>query len=303
MLNNWVFISLLVWIFTGTLFPVVSEAVQGNRIAVGPGFFPIMAGPLALFLLLLTGIGPLIAWRRASPASLKKQFRWPALTGLTIAGCAWAYLGAGADYYPVLVWGLGAFTVATIVQEYSLAILARVRKGEENALQAFGALLRKNQQRYGGYIVHLGAVLIIVGMAGSVYDNERLENLKTGDEFDIGAYRLRYLTATAIPEQHYGGAVARLALYRGDQPLAVMTPEKRLYWLEQQPASIPSVYSTLREDIYVTLTAIESDGSATFKVYRNPLVNWIWFGGLIFVLGSIAVMWPHPDRKPESVAR
>ncbi len=220
-----------------------------------------------------------------------------AWTGLVIAGCALAFLGASADFYPVLVWGLGSFAVATIVQEYWLAIRARVRKGQENTLQAFRALLRKNQQRYGGYIVHLGAVLIIVGMAGSVYDDERLENLKTGGEFEIGAYRLQYLTATAIPEQHYGGAVARLALYRDDQPLAVMTPEKRMYWLEQQPASVPAIYSTLREDLYVTLTAIESDGSATFKVYCNPLVNWIWFGGLIFVLGSIAVMWPHPDRK------
>jgi len=303
LLNNWVFISLLVWVFTGTLFPVVSEAVQGDRIAVGPGFFPIMAGPLALFLLLLTGIGPLIAWRRASPSSLKKQFRWPVVAGIVFAGCAWAYLGSSADYYPVLVWGLGAFAVATIVQEYSLAIRARVRKGQENAFQAFRALLRKNQQRYGGYIVHLGAVLVVVGMAGSVYDNESLENLKTGDDFEIGGYRLEYLTASAIPAQHYGGAVARLALFRDDQPLAVMTPEKRMYWLEQQPASIPSIYSTLREDLYVTLTAIEADGSATFKVYCNPLVNWIWLGGLIFVLGSVTVMWPHPDRTTESAAQ
>jgi cytochrome c-type biogenesis protein CcmF len=294
LLNNWVFISLLVWIFTGTLFPVVSEALQGDRVAVGPGFFPIMAGPLALFLLLLTGVGPLIAWRRATPASLKKQFRWPVASGAVAAVAAWAWLGADADYYPVFVIGLGTFAIGTIVQEYTLAIRARVRKGGENALQALFALLRKNQQRYGGYIVHLGAVLIIVGMAGSVYDIERLENVKTGDEIHIADYRLQYLTAEAIPKQHYGGAVARLALFRDDRPLAVMTPEKRMYWLEQQPASIPSVYSTLREDLYVTLTAIEADGSATFKVYRNPLVNWIWFGGVVFVVGSIAVMWPHP---------
>ena len=91
--------------------------------------------------------------------------------------------------------------------------------------------------------------------------------------------------------------MARLALYRGDEPLAVMAPEKRMYWLEQQPASIPSVYSTLREDLYVILTAIEHDGSATFKVYRNPLVNWIWIGGVVFVLGTLAVMWPHPERR------
>ena len=138
-------------------------------------------------------------------------------------------------------------------------------------------------------------------MAGSVFDpgaprkrEDRATNSRSAN------YRLEYLTATAIPMQHYGGAVARLALYRADEPLGVMTPEKRMYWLEQQPASIPSVYSTLREDLYITLTAIEADGSATFKIYCNPLVNWIWIGGYVFVLGSILVMWPHPNRDAGS---
>jgi cytochrome c-type biogenesis protein CcmF len=296
LLNNWVFISLLVWIFTGTLFPVASELVQGEQISVGPAFFPIMAGPLAIFLLFLTGVGPLIAWRRASLASVAKQFRWPAVVGVSASIAVGFALGESAAYYPIAIWGLGAFVLGTVAQEYTLAIRARIRKGEENALQAFFALLRKNQQRYGGYIVHVGAVFVIVGMAGSVFDEERLENIRTGDEFEIGSYRLQYLTAAAIPMQHYGGAVARLALYRGEEPLGVMTPEKRMYWLEQQPASIPSIYSTLREDVYVTLTAIEADGSATFKVYCNRMVNWIWIGGGIFVIGSLAVMWPHPSR-------
>ncbi len=299
LLNNWVFISLLVWVFTGTLFPVASEMFQGEQITVGPGFFPIMAGPLALFLLFLTGVGPLIAWRRASFASVSKQFRWPGLVGLITSLAVWWWLGDEAAYYPIICWGLGAFVIGTIVQEYALAIRARVRKGEENAWQAFFALLRKNQQRYGGYIVHLGAVLIIIGMAGSVFDEERLQNVRTGDEFEIGGYRLQYLTANPLPMQHYGGAVARLAIHRGDKPLGVMVPEKRMYWLEEQPASIPAVYSTLREDVYVTLTAIESDGSATFKVYHNPLVNWIWIGAYVFVIGSVAVLWPHPERARE----
>jgi cytochrome c-type biogenesis protein CcmF len=126
-----------------------------------------------------------------------------------------------------------------------------------------------------------------------------MENVQTGDEFEIGGYRLQYLTATALPMQHYGGAVARLAIYRGNEPLGVMVPEKRMYWLEEQPASIPAVYSTVREDLYVTLTAIEADGSATFKIYCNPLVNWIWIGGYVFVLGSVLVIWPHPNRARE----
>jgi cytochrome c-type biogenesis protein CcmF len=297
LLNNWVFIALLAMVFTGTIFPVFSELFMGQRIAVGPKYFNLLGAMLAIPLLLLTGVGPLIAWRKASVGNLRNQFTWPVVAGLVTAVVVWLLVDSGLTWYALSMWSLCAFVSATIVQEYVRAIRARVRKGDENALQAFAALLRKNQQRYGGYIVHLGVVLVMVGTAGSVLNKERLENVKPGEEIRFRDYRFEYLTATPIPEQYFGGAVARLALYRGDEPLGVMTPEKRMYWLEQQPASIPSVYSTLREDLYVILTSIESDGSATFKIYRNPLVNWIWIGGYIFVLGSLAIMWPHPERS------
>jgi cytochrome c-type biogenesis protein CcmF len=298
LLNNWVFIALLAMIFTGTMFPVFSELFMGSRIAVGPKYFNLLGSMLAVPLLLLTGVGPLIAWRKASIGNLRNQFTVPVIVGVATAAAVWFLVGPGLTLYAGTMWSLCAFVLATIVQEYVRAIRARVAKGEENVLQALGTLLRKNQTRYGGYIVHLGVVLLMAGTAGSVLNQERLENLKPGEQIDLRDYRLEYLTATPIPEQHYGGATARLALFRGDEPLGVMTPQKRLYWLEQQPASVPSVYSTLREDIYVILTNIEADGSATFKVYRNPLVNWIWIGGYVFVLGSIVVMWPHPRRNP-----
>ena len=303
LLNNWVLIALLAMVFTGTIFPVFSELFMDSRIAVGPKYFNLLGSILAVPLLLLTGVGPLIAWRKASVSNLRNQFTWPVIVGVVTAVVVWFMVGPGLTLYAGTMWSLCAFVIATIVQEYARAIRARVAKGEENVLQAFGELLRKNQARYGGYIVHLGVVLVMVGTAGSVLNQERLENLKPGDDFEIRDYRLEYLTATPIPEQHYGGATARLALYRNDEPLGVMAPEKRMYWLEQQPASIPSVYSTLREDLYVILTNIEADGSATFKVYRNPLVNWIWIGTYVFVLGSIVVMWPHPRRNPVPDAR
>jgi cytochrome c-type biogenesis protein CcmF len=293
LLNNWVFVAILMVVFWGTLFPVFSEAVTGNRIAVGPKFFYTLNGPLALLLLLLTGVGPLIAWRRSSPANLRRQFLWPVLAGLATAVLVVLLVGRDLNFYAITAWSLGGFVFGTVVQEYARAIRARTAKGEENAFQALRALFRKNQQRYGGYVVHLGAVLILMGAAGSVLNEEKLENVRPGDDITIHDYRLRYLTAEAIPAQHYGGAVARLALYRSDEPLAVMAPEKRVYWMEQQPSSIPSVYSTLREDLYVILTAIESDGSATVKVYRNPLVNWIWIGAVVFVFGTVLVMWPR----------
>jgi len=294
LLNNWVFIALLMVVFWGTLFPVFSEAFSGRRIAVGPQFFNTMAGPLALLLLFLTGVGPLIAWRKASLSSLRKQFLVPASVGLATTVATALFLGRLAEWYPVMCWGLGAFVIATVVQEYGQAMRVRMRKQGESAPAAFAALLRKNQQRYGGYIVHIGAVMILAGTAGSVFNEERLENIRPGGEVQIQDYRLRYLTADAIPAQHYGGATARLALYQADRPIATMVPQKRMYWLEQQPASIPSIHSTLREDLYVILTAVEADGSATLKIYRNPLVNWIWFGAAIFVLGTLSVMWPHP---------
>ncbi len=296
LLNNWLFIALLMVVFWGTMFPVFSEALTGKRIALGPKFFNGMAFVPTLLLLFLTGVGPLIAWRRASPGLLRRQFALPAAAGVAGGLLATAWFGRELEFYLLMVCALGAFVTGTVVQEYTRAIRVRVRKGEENALQAFASLLRKNQQRYGGYIVHLGVVLVLLGTAGSVLNEERLENVRPGSEIRLHDYRLHYLTAEALPAQHYGGAKARIALYRNDQPLAVMVPEKRMYWLEQQPASIPAIYSTLQDDLYVILTALEADGSATLKVYRNPLVSWIWIGGAVFVLGTLAVMWPHRNR-------
>jgi cytochrome c-type biogenesis protein CcmF len=293
-LNNWAFMSVLGVVFCGTLFPVFSEWASGKQIMLGPVYFNRVSGPIFLFLLLLTGVGPLIAWRRASPTSLRRQFLWPLAAGLgTALGLGLALRGR-IGFYPLSLWSLGAFVTATVVQEYVRAIRARTRKGGENALQALGALLRRNPQRYGGYIVHLGVVLIVIGIGGAGFNEERLENVKVGETIRMNGYRLEYLTARPLPQQHYGGAVARLALFEDDRPLAVMAPEKRMYWLEQQPASIPSIHSTLREDLYVILTSLEPDGSATVKIYRNPLVNWIWIGGVTFVLGAVVLLWPHP---------
>jgi cytochrome c-type biogenesis protein CcmF len=170
-------------------------------------------------------------------------------------------------------------------------------------LRALGSLLSKNQQRYGGYIVHLGVVLMMVGFSGAAFNEERLENVKPGDSTEVHNYRLEYLTADPLPNQHYGGARARVALYQNGQGLALMAPEKRIYWLEDQPTSIPSIYSTLQEDLYLVLSNIEADGSATLKIYRNPLINWLWIGGCILVLGTLIVMWPHPERRMERGAQ
>jgi cytochrome c-type biogenesis protein CcmF len=172
----------------------------------------------------------------------------------------------------------------------------------EGPFAALVTLFRKNQRRYGGYVVHLGVVFLFVGFAGAALNEERLETLSPGDAVEMNGYRLEYKTAHAIPAQHFGGAVARIALFEHGRPLATLVPEKRMYWLEQQPASIPAVWSTLNEDLYVILTAIEADGAATLKIRRNPLVSWVWLGGLTFVLGTALVMWPHATPRRASDA-
>jgi len=295
-INNWVFLFILVIVLWGTMFPVLSEAVVGSKFSMGPRWFNALTAPFAALLLLLTGVGPLIAWRRASLSSLRRQFLVPVSVGLLAFVATLLVVGSEGGVYPLVFWSLGAFVVATIVQEYAQAIAARRRLGE-SSLQALATLLRRNQRRYGGYVVHLGVVFVLVGIAGAAFNEERLENVKPGGTITMNGYRLEYLTARPLPKQHYGGAVARLALYHGDEPLAVMAPERRMYWLEQQPASIPSIRSTLREDLYVILTALEPDGSATLKIHRNPLVNFIWIGGWTFLLGAVLVLWPHPERR------
>jgi cytochrome c-type biogenesis protein CcmF len=299
-LNNWVFMAILVIVFWGTMFPVLSEGVRGTKISVGPAFFNKLTGPFAAALLFLTGVGPLLAWRRASPTSLRRQFVIPGLFGAAAVVATILVLGDEVAVYPVVFWSLGAFVTATIAQEYWRAVRARMRNAGESALTALATLLRRNQRRYGGYVVHLGIVFILVGISGAAFNEERLENVKPGESISMtGGYKLEYLTAKALPKQHYGGAVARLALFHGSEPLAVMAPERRVYWLEQQPASIPSIRSTLAEDFYVILTALEPDGSATVKIHRNPLVNWIWIGGYTFILGALVVLWPHPETRSD----
>jgi cytochrome c-type biogenesis protein CcmF len=297
LLNNWIFMVILAVVVWGTMFPKISDWLTGTERQIGPLWFNTLNAPLALLLLLLTGVGPLIAWRRASRANLRKQFLWPGVVAALTGGVLLAWFRAQIGFFPLATWSLSGFVVATIFQEYFRAIRARMRGGKESLPRAFGTLMRKNQRRYGGYVVHLGVVFILVGIAGAAFNEERLENVRPGGSIELDGYRLEYRTALPIPKQYYGGAVARVALFKDGHPLVTMTPEKRMYWLHDQPASIPSVYSTLREDLYVVLTAVESNGSATFKIYRNPLVNWLWIGGYTFVLGTLLCMWPYPQRR------
>jgi len=295
LLNNWAFMAILVVVFWGTLLPVVSEAISGNRTTVGPAFFNTLEGWLSLFLIFLTGVGPLIAWRRATLASVRRQFVGPATFAAVVGTLLASVFWASATIWAMSCWTLSAFVIATIVQEYTRAVSARVRSRGEKPWSALATLLRRNQRRYGGYIVHLGIILMFIAISGAAFNQERLENLEPGESLTLNKYEFRYQTAKPNLEQHYGGATARVALYKEGEGVATMLPQKRIYWLEQQPSSLPAIYSTWFEDVYLILNEVEPDGSATFKVHINPLVNWLWIGAGVAIGGSICIMWPHPQ--------
>ncbi|MFQ5514129.1 MAG: heme lyase CcmF/NrfE family subunit [Myxococcota bacterium] len=294
LLNNWAFLGLLSIVFFGTLYPVFSEAITGAKIQIGPPFFQRYAGPIAIFLLILTGVGPLIAWRRATWVNLRKSFLWPASSALAAVGVILA-LGV-REIYPVAFGALCVFVTGTIVEEYTRGIRARMRRGE-GPVRAALTLIRRNQRRYGGYIVHLAVVFLFVGFAGATFNLEETRLLKPGETWQLDGYTVEYRRTYPVKHPHFAGAVARVALYRGGQPLGILQPEKRMYFQQEQPATLPAVISSLSEDFYMILVGVEPDRSVALKVYVNPLVNWIWLGGVVFTLGNVLILWPLPERR------
>jgi cytochrome c-type biogenesis protein CcmF len=296
LLNNYAFLALLAIVFYGTLFPVVSEAITGVKVQIGPPFFQRYAGPVAIFLLFLTGVGPLVAWRRATWVNLRKSFLWPAGAALLAAALLLAF--GMRRFYPIAFLSMCAFVTATIGEEYARGIRARMGRGE-NPLVAFTELLRRNQRRYGGYIVHLAVILMFIGFAGATFNLEETKLLAPGESWKLAGYTLEYRQVRPVDHPHYAGAVARLALYEDGEPVGMLLPEKRMYFQQEQPTTIPAVASNLTEDFYVILAGLEPDQRAALKVYINPLVNWIWIGGFVFVIGNTLLLWPMGARaKP-----
>jgi len=294
LLNNYAFLALLAIVFYGTLAPVVLKAISSTEIHYGPPFFQMLAGPVAIFLLFLTGVGPLIAWRRATWVNLRKSFVWPASCAAVTAVTLVAF--GMRRFYPIAFLALCAFVFGTILEEYGRGVRARMRRGE-SAVTAIVELLRRNQRRYAGYVVHLAVILMFIGFAGATFNSEQTKLLAPGESWNIGGrYTTEYRQVRPVSSPHYAGAVARLALSENGKPVAMLLPEKRMYFQQEQPTTIPAVWSSLSEDFYVILAGVEPDQRVALKVYVNPLVNWIWIGGFVFVFGNTLLLWPLRAR-------
>jgi cytochrome c-type biogenesis protein CcmF len=287
--NNVLFVALAFATFLGTIFPVVSEAVTGSKISVSAPFFNRVNVPIALALLLLTGAGPVLSWRRATASVLKRNFMIPAFVG-ALAALIGIPFGLHGLYPIVCVFG-AAFVTATIVMEFARGIQARKDVAETRGAMAVVGLVQKNKRRYGGYIVHAGMVLVFVGVLGStVFQKESHGPLQIGEKLAIGPYSL---TLRGVEEKQVKNAQqtrAVLDVNRGGKSLGQAHPAKAIYFKGQQPMTEIALHQTPAEDLYMILGGVNDDGSASIQAYINPLVSLIWMGGLVMVFGTIIAL-------------
>ena len=295
--NNLVLVGIAFAVFWGTLFPVLSEAVRGVKITVGPPFFNKVNAPLALALIFLMGVGPLIAWRRSSLDSLAKIFATPAFFGL-VAGLGAMFAGLH-EWYALAAFSLAAFVLGTVFVEFRRGVSARQHMVSERPARALMNLISKNNRRYGGYIIHVGVALAFVGIVGSsFFRTEVKKTIKPGGSLDVGPYELVFLGLKHDETPHLESARAEVEVLRNGNPLAVMRPGKLFYKRPQQPATSVAIRSTPVSDLYVVLASIDdSSGLVTFQVFLTPLVFWLWAGGFIVAFGTVIVMWPNVRER------
>jgi cytochrome c-type biogenesis protein CcmF len=295
--NNLLLVGIAFATFWGTVFPVLSEWVRGVKITVGPPFFNRVNAPLGIALLLLMGVGPIVAWRRSTLGKLARTFLWPSVFGIG-AGAVALMLGM-RSLSAILVVSLSTFVLHTILVEFHRGATARMATAGQTYGAALLGLIAKNQRRYGGYVVHLGVVFMFIGVTmSSVYRVEQLHSVKPGESFSIGGYTLRYDGFRDLSDAHVARLAAKLTVFQADAEIATLEPEKRFYRRPEQPATEVAFRSTLRDDLYVILGAVEQESdTATFQAYVNPLVAWLWLGGIVLVLGTgLAIVPLGPSR-------
>jgi cytochrome c-type biogenesis protein CcmF len=290
--NNLLLLASCFAVLWGTLFPVLTEAVTGEKITVGAPFFNKVNIPIGLMLLLLTGVGPLIAWRRSSWESLKRAFRWPVL-GMALTMAVLLAFGV-RHFYALMSFGLCAFVAVTVVMEFYKGARAIAAKNQISFLRAVVELTHRNTRRYGGYLVHMGIVLMFIGYTGSAFNKDTTEEVKIGSRFRIGAYELEVKEVTDGANPNYSWQRAVIAVHRGGQYLGDMKPERRVYAASQQPTSEVAIRRRLNEDLYLNFASMsQSDPeAAVIQAYVFPLVSWIWIGFYVLLFGTLVCLVP-----------
>ncbi len=290
--NNLVLLAACFAVLWGTLFPVLSEWFTRSKISVGPPFFNKVNVPIALFLLLLTGVGPLLAWRKTSFDALRRNFAWP-LAGGVVSGMV-AFIFGFRDVYALICLILSVFVTLTIFAEFFRGARVIAARDDTNIVSAVGDLTMRNTRRYGGYVVHFGMVLIFIGIAGSAFNKDVQMDMAPGQWLSIGPYAILCQNFDQIANDNYQSERATLEVFRNGHSQMMLYPQRRLYLASQVTETMVAVQSSPLRDLYVVYAGRNPDtGKPVIHAYLNPLVKWIWFGGIVVVLGTGLAMLPN----------
>jgi cytochrome c-type biogenesis protein CcmF len=313
--NNLLFVLLCFTVLWGTWFPKISELAQGNKVTVGAPFYNRVAIPVALLLLILTAVGPLLAWRKTSFESLKRNFRWPTIGAvavmvfLMITPASWGSpfgLRPWQDvsyFYSLIAIGLSVLVTLTIASEYFRGGKVIAGHTGQGLFASMVQLTHRNTRRYGGYIVHFGVVVVIIGFAGSAFnqDKESEKGLAYGDKMTIGSYELVCRSYTQDDNPNYSSEWAIMDVYQNGKMIDTVTPQRLFYKASRQASTKPSIRSTFKEDLYLVYEGQNEKGQPIIKAHLNPLVMWIWLGVWIILVGTALALVPNapaPVRVP-----
>ncbi|MEM1025554.1 MAG: heme lyase CcmF/NrfE family subunit [Myxococcota bacterium] len=295
--NNWILLAAAFFVTFATLFPSLFKFVSGQTVNVGPSFYNIWMVPIGLVLLFLTGVGPLLSWRKSTGRSILQQFAMPSALGLVTGGILFAL--NFRDAWALTSLSLSAFVFATIGQEFWRGAQHRMRKSEESAALAVVTLMQRAKRRYGGYVVHFGLAMMFVGFAGNAFKAEQDVQLSAGETHDIRGYTLRFDKLRFADDGQKNMVTAEITVLRrgGDDVLAKMTPAKWFYRKpEDQVTTEVDKLSSLQEDLYLVLGGFDGqEQSVALQVKVNPLVNYVWLGTAFMMLGFGIAVWP--DRR------
>jgi cytochrome c-type biogenesis protein CcmF len=298
LINNLLFVGIAFTVLWGTLFPIISEAVRGIKLTVGPPFYNGVITPIGLALLLLTGLCPIIAWRKTTLNKFVGKLILPLIiSGFVAAGL---YLYGIRSLYALVTFIFCFFVATNLFMEFFTGTRTRRAVFGENYPKAFWKLVTKNKRRYGGHLVHFGVVLIFMAFAGSVFNVEKQVSVKTGESFKIKNYTLRFDALSNYPTASRHKVVATLTVLNDEHQVGIVSPEKSIYRGQNQPTTDVAIHSNFKEDLYVILAGYDKE-FATFKVLVNPLVVWLWIGGGIMVLGTLVVVLPDRRRKGKPI--
>jgi len=289
--NNLILLASCFAVLWGTLFPTISEALSGNRIALDAEWYNRLMVPIGLFLLFLTGVGPLFAWRRTSLDSLRRNFQWPGIASLVLVV---ALIAAGMrQFYPLISFGFCLFVALTVKIEFYKGARSIAAKNNMNLLRATVELTHRNTRRYGGYLVHMGIVLIFVGLTGHAFNQSEVKELNTGDSMRVGAYELKMVDLKQGENENYSWSRAIMQVSKNGAPLGTLEPEKRFYLASKQGTSEVGIRPRLNEDLYLNFGGMSDDNQrAVIQAYVFPLVSWIWIGGLVLIGGTLVCLIP-----------